>query len=53
MMIIKKNVCDGKYGIAKKLKVAKHPAAVIGKPVKYPLLSVILKRASRKAPQPI
>lgn len=48
-----KNVWAGTKPIAKKLNVAKHPAAVMGKPVKYPLLSVILKRASLNAPQPM
>jgi hypothetical protein len=52
-MIINKNIWAGTYGIARKLNVAKHPAAVMGKPVKYPLLSVTLKRANLNAPQAI
>lgn len=32
--IIKRNKGEGQYGIARKHKVARQPAAVIGKPVK-------------------
>lgn len=38
-------------GINRKLNVAKHPATVMGIPVKYPLFSEILNLAKRKAPQ--
>lgn len=33
-MIININVCEGRKGMARKLRVARQPAAVIGKPVK-------------------
>lgn len=47
IIIMNKYECGGRYGIPKKLNVSRQPAAVIGIPVKYPLLSVMLKRARR------